>query len=72
MDGPIDHGFSPPTVDDHRAWLWTAALLSCIYSFLALSARVTSKWDMLWYDDAILGAGYVILPTHRSSLTNPR
>lgn len=55
------HGFSTPSDVDHRPWLWAATMLSCIYSLLALAARVTSKWDMLWYDDAILSVAYVRL-----------
>lgn len=53
------HGFGTTTPVDQRPWLWTIGLLSLIYSALALCARITSKWGLLWYDDAILASSYV-------------
>ena len=53
------HGFAPVNLDDHRAWLWVVGLLSCTYSVLALAARITGKWGLLFWDDAVLGIGYV-------------
>lgn len=64
MDRGVDHGFSTPTDDDHRAWLWTASLLSLIYALLTAGARITSKWGLFWYDDAILAIGYVCRLEH--------
>lgn len=55
----VHHGFGTTTPVDQRPWLWTIGLLSLVYSALALCARVTSKWGLLWYDDAILAASYV-------------
>lgn len=51
----LNAGFQTPTSDDHRPWLWVTTLLSLIYSFLCLAARLLAKWDMFWWDDAILG-----------------
>jgi hypothetical protein len=58
------HGFSTPTSIDHRPWLWAAGLLGLVYSTIALCARVTSKWGLLWYDDAILALSYVSCYCH--------
>jgi hypothetical protein len=55
----VHHGFGTTTPVDQRPWLWTIGLLSLVHSALALCARVTSKWGLLWYDDAILAASYV-------------
>ena len=53
------HGFDTPTSVDHRAWLWVTGLLSLVYTAVALCARITSKWGLFWYDDAILTVSYV-------------
>jgi hypothetical protein len=51
----MNAGFQTPTSDDHRPWVWVVTLLSLIYSFLCLGARMLAKWEMFWWDDAILG-----------------
>ena len=70
------HGFEPMTPSDHRAWLWVVSLLSLTYSFLCLGARLTGKWDLLWWDDAVLGLAYVrsiiVLKIHGKALTDSR
>lgn len=58
------HGFGTTTPVDQRPWLWTFGILSLIYSALALCARITSKWGLLWYDDAILATSYVSHSRH--------
>lgn len=63
-----NHGFTTPSDLDHRPWIWVAGLLSCVYSLLALAARLTSKWDMLWYDDAILAISYAVSFGHWGTL----
>ena len=35
------------------------SLLSLTYSALCLGARLIGKWDLLWYDDAVIGLAYV-------------
>ena len=35
------------------------SLLSLTYSALCLGARLIGKWDLLWYDDAVMGVAYV-------------
>ncbi|KAK1059879.1 hypothetical protein LTR74_012295 [Friedmanniomyces endolithicus] len=62
------YGFTTSSPDDRRAWLWTIGLLSCIYSSLSLAARLTSKWELLWYDDALLGVGYAFAYAHYGAL----
>ncbi|KAK5007052.1 hypothetical protein LTR28_005736 [Elasticomyces elasticus] len=52
-------GLNPVFHDSHRAWLCVAAILSLVYSFLGLGARLYGKWGLLWYDDVILAAAYV-------------
>lgn len=51
----LGDGFTTPTDIDHRPWLWVTIILSLIYSFLCLGARILAKWGLFWYDDAILG-----------------
>ncbi|QIW95586.1 hypothetical protein AMS68_001104 [Peltaster fructicola] len=63
-----DHGFTTPTGDNSRPWLWTVSLLSLLYSLLALGARITSKWDLLWFDDALLGGAYIIAFAHYGTI----
>lgn len=60
----MDSGFATATATDTRAWLWVASFLSLIYSVLCLAARLTGKWDLLWWDDMILGAGYLASIVH--------
>lgn len=36
-----------------------ASILSLLYSMLCLAARLVGKWEMLWWDDAVLGIAYV-------------
>ena len=43
------------------------ALLSLVYSVLVGGARVTGKWDLLWWDDGLLAVGYVKQPTTTDS-----
>jgi hypothetical protein len=66
-------GFATPTSEDHRPWLWVVTLLSLIYSFLCLAARLLAKWDMFWWDDAILGMSWgsteILHHHHRQPLT---
>ncbi|KAK1068624.1 hypothetical protein LTR74_005495 [Friedmanniomyces endolithicus] len=62
------YGFTTSSPDDQRPWLWTIGLLSCIYSSLSLAARLTSKWELLWYDDALLGVGYAFAYAHYGAL----
>jgi hypothetical protein len=38
-----------------------ASILSLIYSLLAFGARVTVKWELLFYDDLVLAVAYVSL-----------
>lgn len=64
-DTLLGPGFQTPTSTDHRAWLWVCTLLSLIYSFLCYGARLMAKWDLFWYDDAILGMS--IMFTRRSN-----
>ena len=52
-------GFGTPTVDDRRAWLWVAMIVSCSYSLLALCVRIFCKWGVLGADEVLLGAAYV-------------
>ncbi len=42
--------------------LQIASILCLVYSHLSLAARLTVKWDLLFYDDAVLGAAYVSSP----------
>ncbi|KXT02841.1 hypothetical protein AC578_5384 [Pseudocercospora eumusae] len=61
----FDHnGFATSTETDHRPWVWVASLLAMIYSLLCLAARFTGKWDLLWWDDVVLSAGYVAAIAH--------
>lgn len=60
----MDSGFATATSTDSRSWLWVASFLSLIYSVLCLAARFTGKWDLLWWDDLILGAGYMASVVH--------
>ncbi|KAI5370327.1 hypothetical protein Slin15195_G012050 [Septoria linicola] len=60
----MDSGFATATSTDSRSWLWVASFLSLIYSVLCLAARFTGKWDLLWWDDLILGAGYMATVVH--------
>ena len=54
-----DAGFSRPTADDHRGWLWVVTILSIIYSATFFGARLFGKYGMLWWDDVVLGTSYV-------------
>ncbi|KAK3679101.1 hypothetical protein LTR37_021447 [Vermiconidia calcicola] len=58
------HGFAPTSSTDHRSWIWVSAILSLVYSCVSLVARFTAKWELLWYDDILLGAGYVFALCH--------
>ncbi|KAK3713083.1 hypothetical protein LTR37_008768 [Vermiconidia calcicola] len=58
------YGFETITTTDHRAWLWVVSILSLLYSGLVLGARVTGKWELLHYDDAVLGVAYVFAFAH--------
>ncbi|EMF16495.1 uncharacterized protein SEPMUDRAFT_145730 [Sphaerulina musiva SO2202] len=60
----MNSGFVTPTAIDVRAWLWVASFLSFVYSVLCLAARFVGKWDMLWWDDLVLGAGYMASVVH--------
>ncbi|KAK3723475.1 hypothetical protein LTR37_001727 [Vermiconidia calcicola] len=40
------------------------SILSLLYSGLVLGARVTGKWELLHYDDAVLGVAYVFAFAH--------
>lgn len=60
----MDSGFATATATDTRAWLWVASFLSLIYSVLCLAARLMGKWDLLWWDDMILGVGYLASIVH--------
>jgi len=60
----LGDGFTTPTDIDHRPWLWVAIILSLIYSFLCLGARILAKWGLFWYDDAILAAAYAFAVAH--------
>ena len=53
--------FSTVTPDDHQAWLWVLSILSLIYSFFMLGARIMVKWKDPGYDDLALGIAYVSL-----------
>lgn len=57
--------FQKPPADTAKV----ASILSLIYSLLAFGARITVKWELLFYDDAVLGVAYVRRPTHISSCT---
>jgi len=55
-------GFSQPSIQDERGWLWFATILSAIYSVCFYGVRIFSKGlGWLWYDDLTLAVGYVCL-----------
>ena len=55
-----DHGgFGHPSGDDHRPWLWVAAIVSCGYSVVTVAARMLAKWDLLGVEDVLVLIAYV-------------
>lgn len=49
----------PPSSNRAVDMSQVASILSLLYSVLCLAARLVGKWDMLWWDDAVLGIAYV-------------
>ena len=54
-----ENRFSPITTDDHAGMLWITAILSLIYSSIALVVRAHVKWNLYGVDDAFLAAATV-------------
>ncbi|KAK5731942.1 hypothetical protein LTS12_027194, partial [Elasticomyces elasticus] len=52
-------GFARPTTIDHRTWLWVVIILSMLYAFCFLVARVFAKWSLLWWDDALTTLAHI-------------
>lgn len=46
--------FSPISSDDHAGYLWIAAILGLVYTFLSAFLRAHIKWGMYGWDDALL------------------
>jgi hypothetical protein len=55
----MDAGLTKATATDHRPWLWVTVLLSVLYCFCFLIARLFAKFGMLWWDDVIEAMAHV-------------
>lgn len=55
----VDAGFNKPSTIDERGWLWFVCILAIIYSLSFYAARIFGKYGFLWWDDLVLGIGYV-------------
>jgi hypothetical protein len=58
--------FAEVSPDDHRGYVWVAALLSLVYAFLVLGVRAILKHRRYSLDDAVLVVGYVRFLPERS------